>query len=320
MSGEHPDQKVIEELVAGIRAQQNGSAVAVVNSHGESPAVGDGPQLTDTQILTKLFSEREGDKWRAVYGEKWGRYYASRSEADSAFLHKLAFYSSDPAQIERIMRGSSLAHAREKWDSRRNGSSWLSLEITRAIENTPERYTPRREDDCVEPYSRSPSSLGMRNDLKRSIQAVSFRGRRKPGPRKWLVERAIWEEHVATWYGAGGIAKSLLAVHLGMTLADPGTPRWAGLEVKTAPVLYGDFELDEDEHLRRSQEIAAGMGLDDVPEHFYYLPLVGLATREAFALAAEECRRLGAKLFVVDSVGFALDGDSELSKDVLKFH
>jgi hypothetical protein len=37
-------------------------------------------------------------------------------------------------------------------------------------------------------------------------------------------------------------------------------------------------------------------------------------------VAAEECERLKAGLFIVDSVGYALDGDSELARDVLRFH
>src|SRR5215211_8458721 len=90
--------------------------------------------------------------------------------------------------------------------------------------------------------------------------------------------------------------------------------------VQTVPVLYGDFELDEDEHLRRAQELASGMGLPDVPTKFHYLSLAGLPANEAFAAAAEECERLRAGLFIVDSVGYALDGDSELARDVLRWH
>ncbi len=40
---------------------------------------------------------------------------------------------------------------------------------------------------------------------------------------------------------------------------------------------------------------------------------------EAFLIAAKECRRLGIKLVIVDSVGFALEGDSETARDVLGF-
>src|SRR5215212_11309738 len=107
---------------------------------------------------------------------------------------------------------------------------------------------------------------------------------------------------------------------MGIHIAADGVDYWAGLRVQTTPVIYGDFELDEIENLRRAQELAAGMGLPDVPTKFHYLPLAGLPAAEAFEIAAKECRRLEAGLFIVDSVGFALDGDSELAKDVLRFY
>jgi hypothetical protein len=92
-----------------------------------------------------------------------------------------------------------------------------------------------KAQDEVRSRSRSLGNTGMSNDPEQSIRAVSFRGRKKPGPREWIVERAICKGH-------------------------------------------------------------------------------------AFGIAAEECGRIGAGLFIVDSVGFALEGDGELSKDVLRFH
>jgi hypothetical protein len=160
----------------------------------------------------------------------------------------------------------------------------------------------------------------MSYDREYDITAVSFRGREKPGPRKWIVDRAICKGHPASWYGEGGIAKSLLVAHLGLHVAADGVDYWAGLRVMTAPVVYGDFELDEDEHLRRAQELAAGMGLPDVPAKFRYLGLNEVPIADAFEIAASECKRLGAGLFILDSVGYALQGDSELAKDVLRFY
>jgi hypothetical protein len=93
-----------------------------------------------------------------------------------------------------------------------------------------------------------------------------------------------------------------------------------GFRVKTVPVLYVDFELDADEQHRRALDLAKGMGLTTIPENFYYLSVAMLAPSEAFKVAAEECRRLGIKLVIVDSVGFALDGDSESARDVLGFY
>jgi AAA domain len=309
---ETANQKAINSLVQSLRPKQAPKG-AEGNGHATDSAL-----FSDGTVLENLFGEAQGQKWREVYNGNWTTHYESQSSADAAILHKLAFYTDrDGVQMDRIIRGSGLA--RGKWDSRRGGSTWLSDEIARAIENTPEGYKPKARVK-VRSRSRSLGNLGMSNDPEQSLRAVSFRGREKPGPREWIVERAICKGHAATWYGESGIAKSLLGAHQGLSLAAPDVDTWAGLKIATVPVLYGDFELDETEHLRRSQELAAGMGLDDVPEEFHYLPLAGLPAEEAFGIAAEECARLGAALFIVDSVGFALDGDSEISKDVLRFH
>jgi AAA domain len=89
---------------------------------------------------------------------------------------------------------------------------------------------------------------------------------------------------------------------------------------RTVPVLYLDFELDENEQHRRAYELAVGMNLSDVPGSFYYLSVAMMPPREAFKIAAEECRRLGVGFVILDSVGFALEGDSENVKDVLGFY
>jgi hypothetical protein len=115
------------------------------------------------------------------------------------------------------------------------------------------------------------------------------------------------------------VAKSLLALHLAITIAAENRSYWMAFAVKTVPVLYLDFELDADEQHRRALNLAAGMGLKGIPENFYYLSAATLPPAEAFEIAAEECRRLGVELVIVDSVGFALEGDSETARDVLGF-
>jgi hypothetical protein len=162
--------------------------------------------------------------------------------------------------------------------------------------------------------------MGMSNEPEPKLQALSFCGREKPEPRGWIVDNTVWAGHATSWFGEGGVAKSLLALHLGLTVAAESRGYWMGFKVKTVPVLYVDFELDADEQHRRALDLAKGMGLTTIPENFYYLSVAMLAPGKAFETAADECRRLGIKLVIVDSVGFALDGDSESARDVLGFY
>ncbi len=240
------------------------------------------------------------------------------SEADLALLGILKFYTQDYGQLERIFGVSALGQ-RSKWGKR---ADYRKKTIDKALSHVGDTYPKPRVE--IRSRSRSLGNTVMSNDgndnLKHSIQALSFSGREKPGPRGWIVENSIWEGHASSWFGEGGVAKSMLAMHLALTVAAENKRYWMAFNVKTAPVLYLDFELDADEQHRRALHLAAGMGLKGIPENFYYLSAAMLPPVEAFGIAAEECRRLGVKLIIVDSVGFALDGDSENARDVLGFY
>jgi hypothetical protein len=243
------------------------------------------------------------------------------SEADLALLGILKFYTQDYGQLERIFGVSALGQ-RSKWGKR---ADYRKKTIDKALSHVGGTY-PKPQGE-VRSHSHSLGKLGSwevrdyedDNDLKQSIQALSFSGREKPSPRDWIVDGYIPKGHSTAFYGAGGTAKSLLALHLALTVADEKRDYWLGRKVKHVPVLYLDFELDADEQHRRALELVAGMGFGGVPEDFYYLAGAGLGPLEAFAAAAAEIARLGAGLVVVDSIGFALAGDSEAARDVLAF-
>src|SRR5919112_3511415 len=153
-----PDQPTINALVHKLRPKQ-APKTAQGNGHTNSWKIPGQP--SDSEVLEKLFDERDGQKWREVYNGNWEPHYGSQSSADAAILHKLAYRTAgDSSQVERIMRGSGLA--RQKWDSRRGGNTWLASEIARAIENTPESY----EWKTARSRSRSHSlgDLGMSNE------------------------------------------------------------------------------------------------------------------------------------------------------------
>lgn len=318
---ETPDQQTINALVQKLRPKQapkdtqsNGQATSPTYGATDAPA-----PPSDSEVLEKLFGEREGPKWREVYNGDWRPHYDSQSSADAAMLYKLAYRTNrDPLQMERIMRSSGLA--REKWDERRGGSTWLADEITKAIENTPGGYDWQNARSRSHSLGNTVMSNERNHDLKHSIQALSFSGRKKPAPREWIVDNSLWAGHATSWFGEGGVAKSLLALHLALTVASANRSYWMAFAVKTVPVLYLDFELDADEQHRRALDLAAGMQLNAIPENFYYLSAAMMPPEEAFRVAAEECSRLGVKLVIVDSVGFALQGDSENARDVLNFY
>jgi hypothetical protein len=270
--------------------------------------------LSDEEIITLCRKAKNAAKFSDLFdaGDA-SAYDGDDSRADLALMSMYAFYTRDPGQLEELFDASALGQ-RPKW---RNRADYRRRTIDKALSHVTERYTPPRS------RSHSLGNTGMRNeendDLKEDIQALSFSGREKPGPRESLADNIIWKGHATSWFGEGGVAKSLLALHLALTVAAENRSYWMAFAVKTVPVLYLDFELDADEQHRRALSLAGGMGLPGIPENFYYLSAATLPPAEAFEIAAEECRRLGIGLVIVDSVGFALDGDSETARDVLGF-
>ncbi len=96
--------------------------------------------------------------------------------------------------------------------------------------------------------------------------------------------------------------------------------KWLGRDVgEDAVVLYLDFELDTSEQRRRVMMIARGEGLERVPDSFRYMSALGYSSQEAFEAALAECDKHGVRLMILDSLGPALQGDAEASRDVIGF-
>jgi putative DNA primase/helicase len=125
-----PRQTVIDQLHAQLRAQQAGARVtSAPGASGASPS----PPLTDDALLQKALGAQNGQKFAQLWaGELDG--YGSQSEADLALCSLLAFYSQDPAQLDRLFRRSGLMRA--KWER----ADYRDQTINRAIEGRYEHY------------------------------------------------------------------------------------------------------------------------------------------------------------------------------------
>jgi hypothetical protein len=154
---------------------------------------------------------------------------------------------------------------------------------------------------------------------KKSLRAVSFAGRVKPPPQEFVVEKILPCGLATSFYGGGGLAKSVNVLHLGMSVALVGVESWHGLEVMTCPVIYLDFEMSETVQLRRAKEVADGVGWSDVPRGFHYVEAAGYSAADVFSFALELVEEYGPSLVIVDSFGFSMQGESERSADVLGY-
>src|SRR5215218_15147 len=93
------------------------------------------PDLEDAEVLRLLNNATNGAEFREVYAGRGD--FPSPSERDLSLASRIAFYTQDEGQIERIMRGSGCV--REKWDKHR---SYLRRTIHKAIAGLTNTYTP----------------------------------------------------------------------------------------------------------------------------------------------------------------------------------
>ena len=99
----------------------------------------DDVELTDSEIVEKCQNAANAAKFNALWrGDTAG--YQSGSEADLALCNLLAFYTRDPAQLERLVRQSGLY--REKWDR----TDYVTRTISATLQACRETWSPGRRD------------------------------------------------------------------------------------------------------------------------------------------------------------------------------
>lgn len=140
--------------------------------------------------------------------------------------------------------------------------------------------------------------------------------------RSYVVRDLIPARYPSALYAAGGSAKSLLAASLTQAIVR-GDDEWMGFEIESSgPCLYIDFELDLDEQTRRARQIALEHnpeGGGSTPRGLGYLNAGDYLTGKVLQVGLDWCRENGAVMVVLDSMGYALEGDAEASRDVMAF-
>lgn len=151
-----------------------------------------------------------------------------------------------------------------------------------------------------------------------TITRLSRRSR-PTGGQPFLIEHAVPLNFPTVIYGDSGTMKTMLAEHLLLSVAS-GTKDWLGHKInRRTDALIIDFELDEDTQLRRLYDLAAGMGMKELPEGLEYMESAGHKTADVFAMALEHCKENRVGLVLIDSLGVAMGGDMEGAKDVISF-
>lgn len=100
-----------------------------------------GNDLSEAQIIDAALKSKQNMRFQLFMEGGWEQFYPSQSEADLAFCNDLAFWTAcDIEKMDSIFRQSSLM--REKWDSKRDKSTYGRDTMEKAIHDARDMYQP----------------------------------------------------------------------------------------------------------------------------------------------------------------------------------
>lgn len=119
-----------------------------------APAVAPSPSsngqihLEDDEILRLACGNRKsGAKFTSLWRGRWSDHFSSQSEADSSVVFRLAFYTKDAGQLDRIFRRSGLM--RDKWDERHGQQTYGAMTIAKALATVTRQYKFRKRNKAA---------------------------------------------------------------------------------------------------------------------------------------------------------------------------
>lgn len=274
--------------------------------------------MTDAEAVERASNDRTGEKFRKVWDGDLSEFLGDESAADWHVAGKLNFYTGDPQQTERIMRANPNLY-RSKWDT--HPTYLMDLTIMR---NVPGEFFDPNSGLRMQ-VSPSPSlkdsygSYTSVNTLEYPPIVVVDVGKstRPQGSQPFLVDGVMPQSYPTVFFGDSGTVKSTLAGHLAQCVARGES--WMGHATKQTRVLTLDFELDTDTHNRRAHDTAKGMGYSKPADGLHYIECAGLSAKAVFSHALDFCKGNDVGLLIIDSLGVALEGDAEASRDVIGF-
>jgi putative DNA primase/helicase len=126
------------EVLTALHAATFGTPQGTHPQNLSPPLTSPPPFLEDAALLAKARAAKNGPKVEALWaGDTTG--YPSPSEADLGLCLLLAFWTSDPTQLDRLFRQSG--RMRDKWDERHGAQTYGAQTIAKALELQREHYT-----------------------------------------------------------------------------------------------------------------------------------------------------------------------------------
>nr|BDD44594.1 hypothetical protein 1 [Flavobacteriaceae bacterium] len=100
--------------------------------------------LSDDEIVKLVSSSRKKNaKFADLWNGRWNDYYNSASEGDGSLVFKIAYYTKDAGQIDRVFRRSGLY--RDKWDEMHGEDTYGAMTIGKALSKVTAQYKPKKK-------------------------------------------------------------------------------------------------------------------------------------------------------------------------------
>ena len=135
------------------------------------------------------------------------------------------------------------------------------------------------------------------------------------GKSKYVLAPYIDRHGTTIIFGDGGISKSIHALAFGVSVAVGTTIIPDTVVREVGPVIYLDWEADDETHAERLEAICAGHGIE-APKNLHYMRRVGSLGASVREFRSEIAARQ-AVFVVVDSIGAACGGDPEQAASVI---
>jgi hypothetical protein len=266
-------------------------------------------ELTDEEVIALARSAKNGAKFEPLWsGDTRG--YPSLSEADLALVSRLAFYTQDEEQLDRLYRQSGLC--RQKWLDR---PDYRRVTIEKAFSNLTETYTPDDGARMVVGSSNKILSAAPKDEVP-AERKIRFRTAREvaaetPAKTEWaafpyLAMGAITE--VDGKIKAGG--KTTWISHMVGCILQ-GEPFMGEPTTRTSAVFLTEQPLAS---FRKVLERAGLTEREDL-HVLHWHEVAGLEWSEVARCVMEKAEEVGAGALFVDTLGqFAgIRGDGENS-------
>src|SRR5829696_5519436 len=239
--------------------------------------------LTDAEVVRLAENAKNGAEFGVVY--RGGGQFKSNSERDLSLASRLAFWTQDEAQIERIMRGSGCA--REKWNKHR---TYLRDTVGKALSDVTETYTTPGEKVYFRGRSTTPETAEEPR-RKARFERIDLGEPIASGmePPEMLVPEELYAGRVHGIYAAGGTGKTFKALWLIKKVIDQGKP-----------VLLLDLENGVRIISDRLRDL--GADAEQVRRHLYYYPFPSMPLSDDASAEFEDLlEEIKPALVVVDS-------------------